>query len=401
MAVDKLVDSTQLDADLTSVANAIRTKGGTSAQMAFPAGFVQAIGAISVGDPDAWIRPAEYPDYDAMNLSDFEGIYLTYDLRVAPDYAREIKTWTPGSGYKQCTVDRGHFNSSGNFVVDATYTTTSYCFQMQLDSEDGDVQIWRISCPATYVRDIRFDNRYQPCVEIYEKLRIIGFAANSCPYTVKSFISNGVSVNSSLYDAFDSAYGLEQFIIKNADAISITDSRQIFSGCYMLKKVDFGNIDTLSNDAGCFVNCVSLKKIKVPSLTLSSSNALNTFARYCYSLEELDLRNIDATGVLSIYSAAFEGNNNLKILKMSGVSFDSITSSPTFAFKMLWDLYPPMIPISQTWDCPNLSHESLLRLFNVLPTVEATQTLTIGNVNTAKVTAEEIAIATAKGWTVA
>ena len=29
MAVDKLVDSTQLDADLTSVANAIRTKGGT------------------------------------------------------------------------------------------------------------------------------------------------------------------------------------------------------------------------------------------------------------------------------------------------------------------------------------------------------------------------------------
>lgn len=49
MAVDKLVDSTQLDADLTSVANAIRTKGGTSGQLAFPAGFVQAIGDISGG----------------------------------------------------------------------------------------------------------------------------------------------------------------------------------------------------------------------------------------------------------------------------------------------------------------------------------------------------------------
>ena len=47
MAVDKLVDSTQLDADLTSVANAIRTKGGTSAQMAFPAGFVSAVQNIS------------------------------------------------------------------------------------------------------------------------------------------------------------------------------------------------------------------------------------------------------------------------------------------------------------------------------------------------------------------
>lgn len=36
-------------ADLTSVANAIRTKGGTSAQLAFPAGFVSAIQAIPTG----------------------------------------------------------------------------------------------------------------------------------------------------------------------------------------------------------------------------------------------------------------------------------------------------------------------------------------------------------------
>lgn len=49
MALDALVDSTQLDADLTSVANAIRTKGGTSAALAFPADFVSAIAAIPTG----------------------------------------------------------------------------------------------------------------------------------------------------------------------------------------------------------------------------------------------------------------------------------------------------------------------------------------------------------------
>lgn len=49
MAVDKLVDSSQLNSDLTSVANAIRTKGGTSASLAFPSGFVTAIGNISTG----------------------------------------------------------------------------------------------------------------------------------------------------------------------------------------------------------------------------------------------------------------------------------------------------------------------------------------------------------------
>lgn len=54
MAVDKLVDSAQLNADLTSVANAIRTKGGTSGQLAFPAGFVSAVEAIPAGGGISW-----------------------------------------------------------------------------------------------------------------------------------------------------------------------------------------------------------------------------------------------------------------------------------------------------------------------------------------------------------
>lgn len=49
MAVDKLVDSTQLNSDLTSIANAIRTKGGTSSQLAFPSGFVSAVQNIPTG----------------------------------------------------------------------------------------------------------------------------------------------------------------------------------------------------------------------------------------------------------------------------------------------------------------------------------------------------------------
>lgn len=51
MAVDMLVDSTALDAALTATANAIRTKGGTSAQIAFDdeTGFASAVTAIPTG----------------------------------------------------------------------------------------------------------------------------------------------------------------------------------------------------------------------------------------------------------------------------------------------------------------------------------------------------------------
>lgn len=59
MAYDKVVDSAQLDAGLASVADAIRTKGGTDAQLAFPSGFVLAVQAISGAGQVVEIVPAQ------------------------------------------------------------------------------------------------------------------------------------------------------------------------------------------------------------------------------------------------------------------------------------------------------------------------------------------------------
>lgn len=49
MALDKVVDSAALDAGMTSVANAIRAKGGTAEPLAWPGGFAAAIAAIEIG----------------------------------------------------------------------------------------------------------------------------------------------------------------------------------------------------------------------------------------------------------------------------------------------------------------------------------------------------------------
>jgi hypothetical protein len=67
MSADKLVDSTQLDSDLTSVANAIRAKSGGSSQLAFPAGFVSEIGNIpSGGGATALIASGTYTGAGAI-----------------------------------------------------------------------------------------------------------------------------------------------------------------------------------------------------------------------------------------------------------------------------------------------------------------------------------------------
>lgn len=49
MAIDRVVDSALLDANLTTIADAIREKGETTAELAFPTGFVEAISAIETG----------------------------------------------------------------------------------------------------------------------------------------------------------------------------------------------------------------------------------------------------------------------------------------------------------------------------------------------------------------
>lgn len=49
MTVDRAIDSTEFDSKLTTVADAIRTAGGTTEPMSFPSGMVEAISALKSG----------------------------------------------------------------------------------------------------------------------------------------------------------------------------------------------------------------------------------------------------------------------------------------------------------------------------------------------------------------
>lgn len=65
-----MADYKVTDTELTSIANAIRTKGGTSAQLEFPTGFVSAVQAIPTGGGDE--RAVEY---ELLNYLLCDGTY--------------------------------------------------------------------------------------------------------------------------------------------------------------------------------------------------------------------------------------------------------------------------------------------------------------------------------------
>lgn len=70
----KVVDAEKLGADLSSVADAIRTKGGTIEELQFPQGFVEAVGAIESGGGGV--------DYLAKRVNNNSEFYEYYSEEV-------------------------------------------------------------------------------------------------------------------------------------------------------------------------------------------------------------------------------------------------------------------------------------------------------------------------------
>ena len=101
MSIDKLVDSNQLDADLTSVANAIRTKGGTSGQLAFPNGFVSAVQNIPTGTTPTGTKQISITQNGTAteNVADYANAEITTNVPqmqrsvLRPD-AELVETWS-------------------------------------------------------------------------------------------------------------------------------------------------------------------------------------------------------------------------------------------------------------------------------------------------------------------
>lgn len=112
MALDKLVDSTQLDADLTTIANAIRTKGGTSAQLSFPSGMAQAIADLpSGGSLPSSISKIDGGSFTYASTTSVTA-QITHNLGVIP---RGVIVWTEEADMGQYFYGGGfiRFNSTG------------------------------------------------------------------------------------------------------------------------------------------------------------------------------------------------------------------------------------------------------------------------------------------------
>lgn len=261
MALDKAIDSAQLDADLTAVADAIRAKGGTSEALAFPGGFVEAVEAIEAGGGGSDIIAAladrtitQFP------YNELEGV-VAIGENAFHSCARMQGTLFPST---VTSIGVSAFTGCRKIAfTELPYDIIrigSYAFQdcnaLALTT------LPKIPCDGTYIGAYVFQNCY-------------ALAITELPTGVK-----GLSTS-----CFENCTGLESMYFPS----SLNMGNNCFYGCTGLETVTFGaTASAISSTA--FKNCTALTTINVPWAEGEVANApwgaSNATINYNYTGEE-------------------------------------------------------------------------------------------------------------------
>lgn len=335
----------------------------------------------------SWSRPWDWPNYDTMERPTSDVLYFTYDCRYG--------------GYACFALNRGGVVSmgyidNGDFIEMETEEFTSRTtYYKELSPDLGDYVVLRVTPLAD-----SDPSKFELILTKPSTLSIYG--DNACVETwgrmhdgkyMHYYVSNngGVTVQTkavTLYD-FDFRGQISSFY---NFGISLE----------FANLAEWGLVENTSYFSDCFRG-VRLKEIIIPETwDLKSATNLSAMFRDCPFLTKVVMRNHNTEQVTNT-SSMFQNSGLLRMVDLSGCNLSNVTNM-NIMFAGCWsliDVYIEDIPKSISFkDSENLSHDSLIRIINALTPVTETQTLTIGATNLAKLTEDEIAVATGKGWTV-
>lgn len=138
MALDKVIDSAILDAELLTVADAIRAKGGTSDVLAFPEGFVSAVEAIAAGGGESGgIGAIKFVDEDiTVEESTSTAVTYTIDGVQIPTFLDNPNKWGSYTGNEVmiCFITPKEITKE---YTGSSYVTTSAMFVLYVHTNYG------------------------------------------------------------------------------------------------------------------------------------------------------------------------------------------------------------------------------------------------------------------------
>lgn len=202
------------------------------------------------------------------------------------------------------------------------------------------------------------------------------YISNLC--TLNNSLKKFVATNANLggitasVSVFDGNTALEEAYM--GDMVSTTSIEKMFKGCTALKTVSIGQLTKCETFNSAFYNCSALKKITY----LDTSNATNISNLFdgCTNLTDVPL--LDFSKLTSTMPGVFN-------------RCSSLTNLGGFAnLKYSLDLA----------DSNLITRESMVNVFNTIANVTASRSIEISQTVYDRLTVDDIAIATNKGWSV-
>ena len=178
------------------------------------------------------------------------------------------------------------------------------------------------------------------------------------------------------------AYCSQLTTIPTLDTSNVSNMSHMFDGCtdklQSIPSLDTSNVTTMN---GMFSSCRKLQSI--PNLNTSNVDNMSEMFGYCYELTTIPMLNCSNVTNMSY----FFGYLNINTLTYLG-GFKDLKISVTSDFLNL---------------CPNLTVESLMNviinIYDLTANGLSGKSLKFGSTNLNKLSEEQIAVATAKGWT--
>ena len=378
MATYKVVDADQLNADMTSVADSIRTKGGTTEALAWPDGYKTAIEAIQTGGgggstsepldpvevynntrPADWMpmpTPAENEMYLLFHIPDGVSSLLAFTVTCTGNYTVALGTVSGGSFVASSSVDiaSGSKYETELFADDYGNLTSDGHKQVMVKVSGTDILTW---VPSTHSKKTSPSN--------FAGWNIVEIACR---------LPSGTRVVCGSGNENQALKKLRYFVWYGKNAVTFAEV--MFGNCYSLTAIPQLDTSAVTAMGGMFLGCTSLTAI--PQLDTSAAEDMGSMFSGCYSLTAVPQMDTSAvTNMGSMFNYCYS---------LTAIAFNgSVTGWAGYAVSLK--------------DC-SLGHAAIVAFFNSLPTITSAKAITLtGNPGVSELTDAEKAIATGKGWT--
>ena len=316
-------------------------------------------------------------------------------------------------GYDKVDVDV-YVNKLGTKTI-----TTNGTYKATDDNVDGYSEVV-VSTSGVDINDYYdTNNNYSGDIRLYikeiptlntENLTTMYQFFNNCQN-----LTNIPNINTSNVTNMNTMFGSCKKLktIPTLDTSKVTEMSNMFSGCTSLIEIPELYTNNVAGMIGMFANCDNLKTIPTMN-TNKVTNMINMFYRSGITI----IPELNTSKVTSVYNMFYMCSGLITIPKLN---FESVTNVSSFlssannvvnigGFENLGAAYSTTKSANYGYysleltSCTKLTHESLMNVINNLYDIKTkgckVQSLRLGATNLAKLTAEEIQIATDKGFNV-